>query len=72
MRCYVSVKVLLRDQKIVVWRLTSGNGIAYQTRIQTDGVTNSDYTGAGTVTQPYWVKLVKKGSVYTAYGRRMI
>ncbi|HEY5746462.1 MAG TPA: discoidin domain-containing protein [Chryseolinea sp.] len=46
--------------------LTSGNGVTFQNRIVTDGVSNDENTVAG-INAPVWVKLVKNGSVYTAY-----
>lgn len=48
--------------------LTSKNGIAFQARTQTDGISVNVNTGAGTIVAPYWLKLIKQGSVYTAYG----
>jgi hypothetical protein len=47
--------------------LTSGVGIAFQYRKQTDGLSFNTDMGAGTITAPYWVKLVKRGSIYKAY-----
>ncbi|HVZ55292.1 MAG TPA: discoidin domain-containing protein [Chitinophagaceae bacterium] len=46
--------------------LTSGNGVAFQNRTQTDGFSNNVNTGPGT-SAPYWLRLDKKGSLYTAY-----
>jgi hypothetical protein len=48
--------------------LTSKNGIAFQARTQTDGASVNVNTGAGTIVSPYWLKLIKHGSVFTAYG----
>ncbi|MBS1609393.1 MAG: discoidin domain-containing protein [Bacteroidetes bacterium] len=48
--------------------LTSKNGIAFQARTQTNGTSVNVNTGAGTIVSPYWLKLFKRGSVYTAYG----
>ena len=45
--------------------LTSGNGVAFQNRPVTDGSSNN--TNTGTMTAPYWVKLTKSGSVYSAF-----
>jgi F5/8 type C domain-containing protein/type IX secretion system substrate protein/fibronectin type III domain protein len=45
--------------------LTSGNGSAFQYRQFTDGTSTN--TNAGAMTAPYWIKLVKSGSVYTAF-----
>src|SRR5262249_17360117 len=47
--------------------LTSSNGVAFQSRAQTNGTTATANEGAGVITQPYWLKLVKKGSTYTAF-----
>jgi hypothetical protein len=47
--------------------LTSLNGIAFQTRVQTSGSTTTVNQGAGVIVQPYWLKLVKKGSVFQAF-----
>lgn len=46
--------------------ITSGNGVAFQNRIVTDAESYNINTGPG-IQIPYWIKLVKKGSVYTAY-----
>ncbi len=46
--------------------LTSGNGVAFQNRNNTDGYSDNVNSGPG-ITAPYWLKLVKKGSIYTAY-----
>jgi len=45
--------------------LTSGNGTTFQYRQSTDGTSNNINTG--TMVAPYWLRLVKNGSVYTAY-----
>ena len=46
--------------------LTSSNGATIQTRSVTDGTTTATNSAASIAT-PYWVKLIKTGSVYTAY-----
>ncbi len=46
--------------------LTSGNGAAFQNRLVTDDYSNNINTGAG-IQAPYWLRLVKNGSVYTAF-----
>ncbi len=46
--------------------ITGANGAAFQNRTVTDGESNNTNTGAG-IGAPYWIKLVKTGSVYTAY-----
>lgn len=47
--------------------LTSVNGIAFQTRVQANTGTATVNDGAGEIRQPYWLKLVKKGSLYQAF-----
>lgn len=48
--------------------VTSGNGIAFQYRQNSGGnSTNTNVTG---FTVPYWIKLVKNGSSYSAYRSR--
>lgn len=46
--------------------ITSGNGAAFQYRDITDGESSNTNTGAG-IKAPYWIKILKKGSVYTTY-----
>jgi F5/8 type C domain/Secretion system C-terminal sorting domain len=46
--------------------LTSGNGAAFQNRLETDGYCNNLNTGPG-ISVPYWIKLVKQVTAYTAY-----
>jgi len=46
--------------------LTSENGAAFQNRQQTDGSSNNVNTGTS-IKAPYWIKLSKLGSTYTAY-----
>ena len=46
--------------------LTSGNGAAFQNRLATDGYSNNINTGPG-ITAPYWIKLVKQATLYTAF-----
>ena len=48
--------------------LTSGNGIAFQYRQTSDGFsTNQNLTGFDA---PFWIRLVKANSTYTAYGSK--
>jgi hypothetical protein len=47
--------------------LTSGNGIAFQNRLQSNDISYNSSTGAGSFAAPYWLKLSKSGSVFTAY-----
>jgi beta-xylosidase len=44
--------------------VTPGNGVAWQYRSTTGG--NSSNTGAGGLSAPYWVKLVRSGDTFTA------
>lgn len=46
--------------------ISSVNGAAYQYRVETDGISLEEKVVPG-VTPPYWVKLKKSGSEYTAY-----
>ncbi len=45
--------------------VTVGNGIAFQRRTVTDGV--SDHTAGGAYSAPYWVRLVRSGDTFTGY-----
>ena len=45
--------------------LTSGNGLAFQRRVATDGV--STHTSGGAGAAPYWVRLTRVGNVLTGY-----
>jgi hypothetical protein len=57
---------LAEGSRHVFVAITSGNGVAFQNRLQTDDVSYNVNTGAG-IKAPYWVKIAKQGSVYTAY-----
>ena len=46
--------------------ITSGNGVAFQNRTVTDGISYNENTGAG-IKAPYWLKMVINGSNYTGY-----
>jgi hypothetical protein len=46
--------------------ITSGNGVAFQDRPVTDGVSYNVNTGYG-IKAPYWLKMVISGSTYTGY-----
>jgi hypothetical protein len=46
--------------------LTSGNGLAFQRRTTTGGITDS--TGGSWVFAPYWVKLTRTNNTFTGYG----
>ena len=45
--------------------LTSGNGLAFQRRLATGGL--STHTAGAIATAPYWVKLVRSGNTFTGY-----
>ncbi len=45
--------------------LSSGNGVAFQNRTVTDGTSNN--VNIEGITAPYWLKLVIKGTIYTAF-----
>jgi hypothetical protein len=45
--------------------VTPGNGTAFQRRTTTDGT--STHTAGSAVTAPYWVKLTRRGNVFTGY-----
>jgi hypothetical protein len=45
--------------------LTPGNGLAFQNRTATGGV--SAHTAGGAATVPYWVKIVRSGTTFTGY-----
>jgi len=44
---------------------SSGNGLAFQRRTTTNG--QSTHTAGAAVSAPYWVKLVRSGTTFTAY-----
>jgi hypothetical protein len=45
--------------------LTSGNGLAFQRRVATGGV--STHTSGGAGAAPYWVRVTRVGNVFTGY-----
>jgi enterochelin esterase-like enzyme/fibronectin type 3 domain-containing protein/regulation of enolase protein 1 (concanavalin A-like superfamily) len=45
--------------------VTPGNGVTFQYRLSTGGGCN--FNGAGGVSAPYWVKLVRSGTTFTGY-----
>jgi regulation of enolase protein 1 (concanavalin A-like superfamily) len=45
--------------------LTAGNGLAFQRRMTTSGI--SDHTTGGAGSAPYWVRLVRSGNQISAY-----
>lgn len=46
--------------------LTAGTGISFLTRTVTDGV-GTEAWADGSIMTPYWIKVVKNGTLYTAY-----
>lgn len=46
--------------------ITGNNGAAFQNRIVADDQSYNENTGPG-IQPPYWIRLEKKGAVYTAY-----
>jgi len=46
---------------------TSGNGAIFQTRSATSGTTTTINSPDKNIASPYWVKLIKTGSTYSAY-----
>jgi PA14 domain-containing protein/galactose oxidase-like protein len=45
--------------------LTSGNGLAFQRRTATDGI--SEHTSGGAASAPRWVRVARVGSTFTGY-----
>ncbi|HQK38068.1 MAG TPA: Ig-like domain-containing protein, partial [Bacteroidales bacterium] len=45
--------------------VTPSNGLAFQRRTSTDGI--SDHTSGGAGTAPVWVRLVRSGNTFTSY-----
>jgi glucose/arabinose dehydrogenase len=45
--------------------LTAGNGLAFQRRANTGGI--SDHNSGGSGVAPYWVRLVRSGNLFSAY-----
>ncbi len=58
-------ETLSADSRQAMMVLTPGNGLAFQRRLTTGGLTVS--TGGPWVAAPYWVKLVRSGSTFTGY-----
>lgn len=65
-KCGIMIRESLDpDSKHAFIATTSGNGIAFQYRQNIDDIsTNTNVTG---FTAPYWIKLVKNGSSYSAF-----
>ena len=58
-------ETLAANSKQAMTVLTPGNGVSFQRRTATGGMTAST-TVAG-ITAPYWVKVVRSGSTFTGY-----
>jgi glucose/arabinose dehydrogenase len=58
-------ETLADDSKQADVVVTPGNGVAFQRRLTTGGVTV--HTAGPNVVAPYWVKLVRAGSTFTGY-----
>ena len=56
---------LTAGSRHVFMALTSGNGLAFQRRLTTDGV--STHTAGGAGAAPHWVRLTRVGNVLTGY-----
>jgi hypothetical protein len=65
-KCGIIVRESLTEgSRHAFMAITSGNGAAFQNRLQTDDISNNN-TGAG-IKAPYWVKLSKHGSIVTGF-----
>jgi hypothetical protein len=58
-------ETLTPGSKHAYMALTSGNGLAFQRRTATDGI--SEHTAGGAATAPRWVRVVRAGSTFTGY-----
>jgi regulation of enolase protein 1 (concanavalin A-like superfamily) len=58
-------ETLAAGSKQALMALTPGNGLSFQRRPTTGGLSAS--TAGGTATAPYWVKLVRNGNTFTGY-----
>lgn len=58
---------LTSDTPNVLIALTPENGVTFQYRTTTGGLTTSIFNPPQPESAPYWVKLVKSGSIYTGY-----
>jgi len=67
---WAKVGVMIRDDltagsKEAMMLVSSLSGLSFQRRLATGGVTTSN--GVPVIAAPYWVKLVRSGSTFTAY-----
>ena len=58
-------ETLAAGSKQALMALTPGNGLTFQRRLTTGGLSTS--TAGGAATAPYWVKLVRNGNTLTGY-----
>lgn len=58
-------ETLAANSKHASMFLTPGNGLAFQWRSATGGA--STHTAGGAAAAPYWVRMVRSGSTFTAY-----
>jgi fibronectin type 3 domain-containing protein len=58
-------ETLAANSKHAMMVLTPGNGLAFQRRITTGGLTT--HTQGAVVAAPYWVKLVRSGNIFSGY-----
>jgi hypothetical protein len=58
-------ETLAAGSKQALMALTPGNGLSFQRRPTTGGLSAS--TAGGAATAPYWVKLVRNGNTFTGY-----
>jgi uncharacterized repeat protein (TIGR01451 family) len=58
-------ETLNADSKYVAAFVTPGAGVAFQSRTSTGGITSKRSTPG--LVAPYWVKVVRTGSIFTAY-----
>jgi hypothetical protein len=58
-------ETLAANSRHAMMVLTPGNGLAFQRRVSTGGTTST--TMGAAVAAPYWVKIVRSGTTFTAY-----
>ncbi|MCX5643493.1 MAG: hypothetical protein NTZ17_02235 [Phycisphaerae bacterium] len=46
--------------------VTPGNGVSFQWRSTTNGLSSANYTGTSGMVAPYWVRLTRTGNVFRA------
>lgn len=66
-KCGIMVRETLAEgSRHAFIAITSGNGVAFQSRTITDGTSNN-FNAATSIRAPYWLKMVISGSTYTGY-----